>query len=108
MDVEKDIVEDNEAWKHLLAALKETILALNMQPGSYTIARTVMSLQDAISDLKWDIYMDQNSEDDDPFEIPAITDMAQATITSIKEEKAAAEQPAYRQLFGSFKSTRSW
>lgn len=86
-----DIDDDIKALGHLQSALKEAILALNLQPESWDIASAVMRLQDSIGCLKCDIRWDQ--EETDVPEMPAITTAATETIKKILGEKAKEATP---------------
>lgn len=101
-----DNTSDAKCLEHLQTALKELILALNMEPDSWVIACAIQNVQGAVDDMRWDIKMDQNSPDrqDEKMETPAITEAAMATLRLVKRSTKSdeASKSAVQKFFRSF------
>jgi hypothetical protein len=73
-----DVESDHRCLAHLQNALKELILALNMEPDSYEIAQAVMAIQCAVSCMRSEVRYQM--PDDDEYETPPVTEAAQLTL----------------------------
>lgn len=91
-----DVTSDKKALDHLQVALKECILALNMEPDSWDIANAVKELQNALGNMRFEIRFPDS--DDDTLETPAITEAAQVTLKKVSD-KAAAEPSPLKKFF---------
>lgn len=101
-----DNTSDAKCLVHLQTALKELILALNMEPDSWTIACAIQNVQGAVDDMRWDIKMDQNYPDrqDEKMETPAITEAAMATLRAVQrgDKREDAGSSAVKRYFRKF------